>query len=164
MLHNNCDTIMLSFQNCAQFANKVWVMSWQWRWEVQGVDILGRHCTYYIGEALQGRSTVHAPVILHSTCPSNSRTMAAWTGRHYQPSVSCPPPIVFGTGDLLRLLYRCTVSGCYWCVCAALQEYKSLNAPERLNCTKHFAMTCQSCLRGADKERFDNKSMVGESN
>ena len=32
--------------------------------------------------------------------------------------VAFPPtlPIVFGTRDLLRLLYRCTVSGCYQCV------------------------------------------------
>ena len=72
---------------------KVGVVSLQGRWEFKGVDILGSHCTYYIGEALQGRRTVHAVVILHSTCPSRSGTTPAWTGRHYLPSVSPRSPL-----------------------------------------------------------------------
>ena len=126
---------------------------------MRGVDILGSHCTYYIGEALQGRSTVHAAVILHSTCLSNSSTTAAWTGRHYLPSVSpSPPPSpLYSAPGIYSVSSIVALSLVAINVCCTVTIYE-FNCTEKVNYTKKFAWACQSCLRDAVKNRFDYKS------
>ena len=55
-------------------------------------------------------TSLHLPFQLkHNGCVN-------WAALSAQCVTPHPTPIVFGTRDLLRLFYRCTVSGCYLCV------------------------------------------------
>ena len=58
-----------------------------------GVDVLGSHFTYYIGEALQGSKTVHAALTL--TLSTAALQLQELSGTIYP--LSPPPPIVYST-------------------------------------------------------------------
>ena len=78
----------------------------------ESLHLLHRGGTAGAQHSSRGRNTsLHLPFQLqHYGCVN-------WAALSAQ-CVAFPPtlPIVFGTRDLLRLLYRCTVSGCYQCV------------------------------------------------